>query len=69
MQIPMTRPSNPHPAENRPRRSRGWRSGYGLRLAAIIAVKTMQNPENHNTYPIFRDAARAWWNGENVYDS
>ena len=42
--------------------------GLWLALAAIIAVKTVQNPENHSTYPLFRNAARAWWNGVNVYN-
>jgi hypothetical protein len=49
--------------------TRGLAIGLWLALAIIIAVKTIQNPDNHNTYPIYRDAARAWWKGENVYDS
>ena len=27
--------------------------GLWIALAAIVAVKTLQNPENHSTYPIF----------------
>ena len=34
----------------------------------VIAVKTVQNPENHSTYPLFHDASLAWWNGVSVYD-
>ena len=49
--------------------ARGLAIGLWIALAVIITVKTVQNPDNHNTYPIYRDAARAWWNGENVYDS
>jgi hypothetical protein len=42
--------------------------GLWLVLAAVIVVKTVQNPENHSTYPLFHDAAAAWWNGVDVYD-
>ena len=49
--------------------ARGLAIGLWIALAVIIAVKTIQNPDNHNTYPIYRDAARAWWHGENVYDA
>jgi hypothetical protein len=49
--------------------ARGLAIGLWVALAMIIAGKTIQNPDNHNTYPIFRDAARAWWKGDNVYDS
>lgn len=42
--------------------------GLWLALAVIITVKTLQNPERHSTYPVFREAAQAWWNGVNVYD-
>ncbi len=51
------------------RLARGLAIGLWIALAVIITAKTIQNPDNHNTYPIYRDAARAWWNGENVYDS
>ncbi len=37
-------------------------------MAVVIAGKTLQNPENHSTYPLFRNAALAWWDGVNVYD-
>ena len=47
----------------------GLAVGLWLALAAVIAGKTLQNPENHSTYPIFRDASLAWWDGVNVYDS
>ncbi len=43
--------------------------GLWLVLAAVIAVKTVQNPENHSTYPIYRNASLGWWNGVDVYDS
>jgi hypothetical protein len=46
---------------------RGLAIGLWLALAVVIAVKTVQNPENHSTYPIYRVAARAWWDGVNVY--
>jgi hypothetical protein len=49
--------------------ARGLAIGLWIALAVIITVKTIQNPDNHNTYPIYRDAARAWWKGENVYDA
>ncbi len=42
--------------------------GLWLVLAVVIAGKTLQNPENHSTYPLFHDASLAWWNGVNVYD-
>ena len=47
----------------------GLAIGLWIALAVIITVKTIQNPDNHNTYPIYRDARMAWWNGENVYDT
>ena len=43
--------------------------GLWLVLAVVIVVKTVQNPENHSTYPIFRNASLGWWNGVDVYDS
>jgi hypothetical protein len=46
----------------------GLAIGLWLALAGVILVKTVQNPENHSTYPLFHDAALAWWNGINVYD-
>ena len=48
---------------------RGLAIGLWLVLAIVIAGKTLQNPENHSTYPIFRVASLAWWDGVNVYDS
>jgi hypothetical protein len=51
------------------RLARGLAIGLWIALTVIIAVKTAQNPDNHNTYPIYRDAARAWWDGVNVYDT
>jgi hypothetical protein len=42
--------------------------GLWLALAGVIVVKTVQNPENHSTYPLFHDAALAWWDDVNVYD-
>jgi hypothetical protein len=56
------------PDNNINRAVHGLAIGLWLALAAIIAVKTLHKPENHSTYPIFRDAARAWWQGVNVYD-
>ncbi len=56
------------PPESLNRVVRGLAIGLWMALAAIIAAKTLQNPENHSTYPIFRDAARAWWQGLNVYN-
>ena len=47
---------------------RGLAIGLWLVLAVVIAGKTLQNPENHSTYPLFRDASLAWWNGVSVYD-
>ena len=35
----------------------GLAIGLWLVLAVVIAGKTLQNPENHSTYPLFRDAA------------
>jgi hypothetical protein len=58
----------PTPADKMNRAVHGAAIGLWLALAAIIAAKTLQNPQNHSTYPIFRDAARAWWQGINVYD-
>jgi hypothetical protein len=58
----------PHP-DRVDQLARGLAIGLWIALAVIITVKTIQNPDNHNTYPIYRDAARAWWNGKNVYDS
>jgi hypothetical protein len=46
----------------------GLAVGLWLALAGVIVVKTVQNPENHSTYPLFHDAALAWWQGVNVYD-
>jgi hypothetical protein len=48
--------------------ARGLAIGLWLALAVLIAGKTIQNPENHSTYPLFHDAALAWWDGVNVYD-
>ena len=39
-----------------------------LILAVVIAGKTLQNPKNHSTYPLFYEASVAWWNGVYVYD-
>ena len=39
------------------RAARGLAIGLWLVLAVVIAVKTVQNPENHSTYPLFHDAA------------
>lgn len=46
----------------------GLAIGLWVTLTVVIAVKTVQNPENHITYPLYHDAAAAWWNGVNVYD-
>src|SRR5271165_2353731 len=59
----------PTPADNFDRVVRAVAIGLWLSLAAVAAAKSAHNPENHNTFPIFRGAARAWWNGENVYGS
>lgn len=50
------------------RTARGLAIGLWLVLAVVIAGKTLQNPENHSTYPLFRSASLAWWNGVSVYD-
>ena len=46
----------------------GLAIGLWLVLAVVIAGKTLQNPENHSTYPLFHDASLAWWHGVDVYD-
>ena len=43
--------------------------GLWLALAIVVAVKAVQRPGNHSTFPIFRHASLAWWDGVNVYDS
>lgn len=48
--------------------ARGLAIGLWLVLAVVIAGKTVQNPKNHSTYPLFHDASLAWWNGVCVYD-
>ncbi len=58
----------PTPADKRDRAVRAAAIALWLALAAIVAVKSLLDPENHSTFPIFRGAALAWWNGENVYD-
>ena len=50
------------------RAARGVAIGLWLALAVVIVVKTTQNPGNHSTYPLFRVASLAWWDGVNVYD-
>jgi hypothetical protein len=50
------------------RAARGLAIGLWLALAVVIGGKTVQNPENHSTYPLFHQAAVAWWDGVNVYD-
>jgi hypothetical protein len=47
----------------------GLAIGLWLTLAIVISVKTVQNPENHSTYPIFRKASVEFWNGNEVYNS
>lgn len=47
---------------------RGLAIGLWLVLAVVIAGKTLQNPKNHSTYPLFRDASLVWWSGANPYD-
>ncbi|MEI8372942.1 MAG: glycosyltransferase family 87 protein [Planctomycetota bacterium] len=47
---------------------RGVAIGLWLVLAVVIAGKTLQNPKNHSTYPLFRDASLVWWSGVNPYD-
>ena len=47
---------------------RGLALGLWLVLTVVIAGKTLENPKNHSTYPLFHDASRAWWNGIDVYD-
>ena len=42
--------------------------GLWLALSVVIVFKTVQHPENHSTYPLFQDAAVAWWAGVDVYD-
>ena len=42
--------------------------GLWVALSVVIVFKTLQHPENHSTYPLFHDAAVAWWNGVDVYD-
>ncbi len=49
------------------RAAKGLAIGLWLALAAVIAAKTVQNPENHSTYPCFHNGAAAWWNGQSVY--
>ena len=39
------------------RLARGLAIGLWLVLAVVIAGKTVQNPENHSTYPLFHDAS------------
>jgi len=46
----------------------GLAIGLWVALAVVITVKTVPNPENHSTYPLFHDAAAAWWDGISVYD-
>ncbi len=57
------------PADNIDRAAAALAVGLWLALAAVVAIKNLHDPENHSTFPIFRGAALAWWNGENVYDS
>jgi hypothetical protein len=59
----------PTPADNFDRAALTAAVGLWLALAAVVAVKNLDNPENHSTFPIFRGAALAWWNGENLYES
>ena len=63
--------SNQHltPADKLDRAARAAAIGLWLALAAVVVAKNLHDPENHSTFPIFRGAALAWWNGENVYDS
>jgi len=56
------------PIQRMNRLARGLAIGFWLVLAVVIAGKTLQNPQNHSTYPLFHDASLAWWNGVNVYD-
>ncbi len=42
--------------------------GTWLALAIIIAVKTIQNPDNHSIYTVLHRSTSAWWGGVNVYD-
>ena len=42
--------------------------GLWLVLAVVIAGKAVENPKNHSTYPLFRDASLVWWDGANAYD-
>ncbi|MGO9114813.1 MAG: glycosyltransferase family 87 protein [Thermoguttaceae bacterium] len=57
------------PNERMNRAVGGLAIGLWLVLAVVIVVKTVQNPENHSTYPIFRNASLGWWNSVDVYDS
>ena len=50
------------------RAARGLAIGLWMLLAVVITGKTLSNPENHSTYPLFHDASLAWWNCVNVYD-
>ncbi len=60
-----TAPATTTDEPGRPRTGDRPLAGLGR---VIVALRPSQNPENHSTYPVFRDAARAWWNGVNVYD-
>ncbi len=46
----------------------GLAIGLWVALAVVVVIKTAQNPKNHSTYPLFRDASLKWWQGVNVYD-
>jgi hypothetical protein len=48
--------------------TRRWAIGLWLALTVVIVAKTAQNPQNHSTYPLFHDAALAWWDEVDVYD-
>ena len=63
----MVPPAN-QPIERTNRLVRGLAIGLWVALAVVIAAKTLQNPANHSTYPLFRDASLAWWNSVDVYD-
>jgi len=41
---------------------------FWFALFAYMAGKTISDPNNHSTFPLFYDSSRAWWNNVNVYD-
>jgi len=62
--------ASPHneSVEHTHRAIHGLAIGLWLVLAVVIVGKTVENPKNHSTYPLFRDASLVWWDGANAYD-